>query len=531
MNSYYSFLANAGTPSVSSVSSVAIYRERCSRSVVGPSILSPCQSGVQLYNHTPTMFKLALAGILCVNIKTKVYSNTFRGGILSPLSTSFQGSTRYKIISIVALITVATVVLDFVIADFFERWSSQFSTGAGIATFAVISVVLYGVCQYFLIRYARSVTDTLKTGTMFSRLVSLTRIIQFFLLVILIIVVLEMVFVSSYHLSLLVFATGLGTIPGTAFYALLGKKMFSWYSINKKNLIVLFLGLAATTGAVAMSGNIVIMTIIVTEKPAIIEPQTEVDFDRLSESETLNVLFFALVRITAVISTMFQWAGIALILRHYSKRIGKIRYWIFVCLPAVALIVGIAPTLLGPAPSGPPVGEETLAFEIMAAIGASSIIFVWGIGYLSVSKSVRKVDPKSTVADYMTLTAYGIILTGFAFTAPVIYVTYPPFGLAAHSFLAVAAYLFSVGFYSSAISVSHDVKLRQSIRKIAFDGSRLVDSIGKADFVQETQKKVQAIAKAVTIETGVIPSLSDDDVDDYLKEVLDEIRSSREKKY
>jgi hypothetical protein len=426
--------------------------------------------------------------------------------------------------------TIGLVVLDFVIADFFELWRLRFAAGFGIVTFGIIGVLLYGVCQYFLVRYARTVTATLKMGAVFSTLVALTRIIQFVLLAILIIMVIEMVYFSSYHLNLLILATALGTIPGAAFYALLGKKMFSWYGINRKNLIMLFLGLAATTGAVAMSGNVVIMAIIVTEKPAIIGPQTEVDFVGLSESETLNILFFTMVRITAVISTMFQWAGIALILRHYSKRIGRIRYWIFVCLPAVALLVGIAPTLLEPTPSERTVGETSLPFEIMAAIGASSIIFVWGSGYLNVSKTVRAVDPKSPVADYMTLTAYGIILTGFAFTAPVIYATYPPFGLAAHSFLTLAAYLFSVGFYSSAISVSHDIKLRKSIRKIAFDESRLVGSIGEADLVQETQKKVQDIAAAVTIETGVMPSLSDEDVHDYLKEVLDEIKMSREKR-
>jgi hypothetical protein len=41
---------------------------------------------------------------------------------------------------------------------------------------------------------------------------------------------------------------------------------------------------------------------------------------------------------------------------------------------------------------------------------------------------------------------------------------------------------------------------------------------------------VQDIAAAVTIETGVMPSLSDEDVHDYLKEVLDEIKMSREKR-
>jgi hypothetical protein len=444
-------------------------------------------------------------------------------------SRAFFDPAGYKKVRIIASVTIAIVILDFVIADFFEVWRWQLNSGIGIALFAFMGAVLYGICQYFLIGYARSASATVKTGAIFNRLVTLTRIIQYVLLAILLLVVFEMALYSRYHVGLLVLATAIGTLPGTAFYALLGKKMFSWYLMNRKNFIVLFLGLAATIGAVAMSGNIVIIAIILSEKPAVIGPQTEVEFDNISRSETLNILFFTLVRITAIISTMFQWAGIALILRHHSKRIGKTRYWIFVCLPAIALLVGISPTLIGPSPDSLP-EQEAFAFEMLAALGASSIIFAWGIGYLSVAKSIRKLDPKNTVSDYMTITAYGIILTGFAFTAPVIYVTYPPFGLAAHSFLTVAAYLFSLGFYSSAISVSNDVKLRQSIRKFALDESRLVDSIGKADMEQEMQKKVSAIADAVTIETGIKPSLSDDDVKDYLNEVLSEMESRRKQK-
>jgi hypothetical protein len=166
----------------------------------------------------------------------------------------------------------------------------------------------------------------------------------------------------------------------------------------------------------------------------------------------------------------------------------------------------------------------------MAAVGASSIIFVWGIGYLNVAKSIRKIDQNSAIANFMTISAYGIILTGFAFTAPVINVTYPPFGVAAHSFLTLAAYLFSLGFYYSAISVSQNVKIRQSIKKFALDEAKLVDSIGAANMEQEMQKRVLAIANKMTDQTGVQYSLSDDDIKQYMDEVLNEIKSRHSSK-
>lgn len=429
-----------------------------------------------------------------------------------------------KNISIIASITIVTIMLDFIIADFFNILGPQLNLSWQIALFATITIILYGVCQYFLIGFARTISAKLKTAIIFNRLVNLTRIIQYALLGILLIIIIEIICGLYYHVNLLVLATAIGTLPGVAFYALLGSRLFSWYRTNRKNNIVLFLGLAASTGAIAMSGNIIMMTIILTEKPVVIEPQTEVNFNIVSSSKIQSLLFFVLVRISAIISTMFQWAGIALILHHFSKRIGGIRYWTLVCLPAVALFLGILPTLLQ-LTSSDLSNQEPFSFSIMAAIGASSIIFVWGLGYFSIAKSMRKIDQHSAVANYMTISAYGIMLTGFAFTAPIIYVTFPPFGLAAHSYLTLAAYLFSLGFYSSAISVSQDVNLRQSIRKFVLDESRLVDSIAMAQIEQEMQEKVLAITDAITIETGIESSLSDDDVKDYLRDLLKEIKA------
>ena len=437
-------------------------------------------------------------------------------------------SRNNKKISIVASLTIAMVMIDFIIADFFDLTRSQLTSALGIALFATIAVILYTFCQYFLIGFARAVSSELKIANVFNNLVSVTRIIQYVLLTVMMIIVFQMALDSNYHLSLLIFATTIGTLPGAAFYALLGYRLFSWYKANRKNFIVLFLGLAAGTGAVAMSGNIVMMAIIISEKPTIVVPQTEVNFDRISSSDTLNVLFFTLVRLTAIVSTMFQWAGIALILRHFSKKIGRLRYWTIVCLPAVALLIGVSPTLLGPTSTDVTLSnEDRLPFSIMAAIGASSIIFVWGVGYLSVARSIRKIDKNSAIANYMAISAYGIILTGFAFTAPIIYVTYPPFGLAAHSYLTLAAYLFSLGFYSSAITISQDVRIRQTIRKFALDEAKLVDSIGRANMEQELQKKVLVIANKMTDETGIKSSLSDDDIRQYMDEVLNEVKERR----
>lgn len=59
----------------------------------------------------------------------------------------------------------------------------------------------------------------------------------------------------------------------------------------------------------------------------------------------------------------------------------------------------------------------------------------------------------------------------------------------------LSSYLVLIGIYSSAISISEDSKLRQSIRNIALKEQRLLDSIGMAQMEQQIQKRVITLTK------------------------------------
>ena len=115
----------------------------------------------------------------------------------------------------------------------------------------------------------------------------------------------------------------------------------------------------------------------------------------------------------------------------------------------------------------------------------------------------------------MIISAYGLALI-FGSEQALILANrpYPPFGLATISFLGLSSYLMLIGIYSSAVSVSVDSKLRQSIRNFAIKESRLLDSIGTAQMEREIEKRVLAIAKRnqnfMAQETGIQSSLSEE---------------------
>jgi hypothetical protein len=441
---------------------------------------------------------------------------------------SIANTTNRRTIGIVGSIALATLIVDYILGTFFDILKDQLTSSIGLVIFSAISILLYGIGQYYLVGFAKKISREVRLADIMNKFATITQIMQYILLAILLIMVTQMVLLSQYSLGLFLMATALGTLPGVVMYAILGLRLLSWYNLNKTAGTVLLLGLAASTGAIAMAGNIVFLAIIVSEKPSVIDAQTEVDFDHISSSDILNALFFSIVVMMAIISSIFQWAGIAAMMRHNSTRIGKMKYWIIICLPAFALLMGIAPSLLvSPTSDFALYSEDKVSFRVLTVIGSSSLQVVWGLGYLSIAKGISKVNKNSPIINYMTATAFGIMLTGFAFASPVIFVTYPPFGLVGHSYLTLAAYLFSIGFYTSAISVAQDSTLRQSIRKLAVQESKLIDNIGRANFEQQIEKKVLSATKAqqnvMKNETGIETSLTQEEVKEYLERLLDEI--------
>jgi hypothetical protein len=156
---------------------------------------------------------------------------------------------------------------------------------------------------------------------------------------------------------------------------------------------------------------------------------------------------------------------------------------------------------------------------------AGGVLF--GIAFWSIARSVKR----SAVRDYMFISAYGIMLLFTSNQAAVLITApYPPFGLVTISFMGLSSYLILVGVYSSAISVAQDVNLRKSIRKTVEQHSNLLDNIGTSQMEQEIHRRVIKITKEklneMTEETGVQSSVTEDEMKQYMDNVLKEIKKA-----
>jgi hypothetical protein len=257
-------------------------------------------------------------------------------------------------------------------------------------------------------------------------------------------------------------------------------------------------------------------------------------FNNAAAPRVPNLVLLGITYTPMRVAFIVLWVASTVLLRNYSKRLGRSKFWIIVSLPLVAYLIGnLYSDYIGL--NGQIHKTNLLAntLLIVSAVTAGGILF--GTAFIT-TRNISQLR-KNIVGDYLTITAYGIALLGISLTSPIVYTPYPPFSSVAWSFVALASYLFSLGFYASAISVSRDIELRNSLKvstiSVVEQQTRLLDSIGTAEMIRELETKMIKIVReqqdAITEQTGIQTSLSDEDLRSYLGEVLNEIKNMKQK--
>ena len=303
----------------------------------------------------------------------------------------------------------------------------------------------------------------------------------------------------------------------------LSQRFISWFKSNH-NSVVLIYALASLMLLINAGVTILYMTGELQNDPVNIRPIKSLTGALSSAETTLSSLYI----MTSVLSFILTWMATVILLKHYSRKLGKAKYWIIVSIP-LAYLSQFQPLFLDVFSSFRITDPilfgivYTLIFSTAKPVGG----ILFGVAFWTVARNLSR----SAVKDYMLISAYGMMLL-FTSNQPIglLLVPYPPFGLVTISFMGLASYLIFVGTYSSAISVSEDTKLRQSIRKIAINESKLLDSIGSAQMEQRVIASTKAAQNRMTDESGIETSLTEEDVKQYMEIMLKEIKNEKEKR-
>jgi hypothetical protein len=456
-----------------------------------------------------------------------------------------------RAIFIIAVTVIAVLIVDTALERISDLLGAQSAASdMRVALFIVISGIAYGIGQYLILSFVRyrskqiigttegrtrKKDDNKASSSFYSRLTLIHRmvsIVQYMLTAILVSVILLILFESYFYTNLLILSTVISYTLSIFLLSLLARRFFSWYRSNR-NLVVLSYGLASAILTINLALTVAFMTSILLSKPVEIRTHLTTIWPVFSSDSPMGMLNSAYV-ISGIISFMLMWVSTTLLLRHHSRKLGKTKYWVIVIIPLVYFLSQFTPLFLNnisaPLMTSDPIFAGILLTLIFAVSKpAGGILF--GIAFWAVAKAVRE---SSVVRDYMIMSALGVVVLFVSGQGSVISATYPPFGLVTVSFVGLSSYMMVIGLYSSAVSVSEDAKLRQTIRKKAIEESKLLDSIGTAQMGQEIERKVMEIERKVMeiakqdsgnleIETGVKPSLNEYEMKKYLEEVLQEV--------
>jgi hypothetical protein len=433
--------------------------------------------------------------------------------------------------NIILSIITAVLLVDISTIKISDLVSNHVATSSTIALYISITIT-YAVGQYFILEFVKRKSSMIRdkdTKLHLNVLHRASMIIQYALLGLLALVILQILIRSYYDTIFLTSAMMISYALATVMLSFLAQRFFSWFRLNK-NAVVLLYGLSSTT--LAINTTLVFVLLVATSSSMLVEIEQHGSRPPFFTPGSLASALAYGYTLSSIVAFMVTWAATALLLHHYSQKLGRVKYWIIVSVPLIYFLsqfLTLFLNLFAPLIESNPIFYGilfTLIFTLSKPVGG----ILFGVAFWTTAKSINS----SAVRDYLVISAYGFMLLFISNNPiPLLATPYPPFGLATVSFMGLSAYMIHLGIYSSAISVSEDSNLRKSIRKFAIQESKLLDSISIAQMEQEITKRAINMARAhshrMTEEVGIQPSLTEPEIQNYLELVMKEIKNKNGK--
>jgi hypothetical protein len=352
-------------------------------------------------------------------------------------------------------------------------------------------------------------------------------IVQLGIILLLIVILLEVSLTFSYHTILIKAIIISSFLTASALTALLSWMFIVWIKSNKNRLILTYLLASLFISASAIAGVVYFLDQLFYQ-PDVIHPKIYGEF--ISHVERGNSSLVYVYAISSAIAFVLLWMGTVFLLQSYRKKLGRRKYWIMMSVPLLYFLSQFQPVVLNFLLSY--VSDDPLLFNLVYIImvDASRPIggVLFGLAFIQVTRKLQNQEVKG----YIVISGIGFLLLLVSYQAQtLITAPFPPLGLLSASYFGLSSYLILIGLYSSAVSISQDSRLRDSIRRSIESEVRFIGSMGEAEMDRRILDKVlvtsRKISEGMPEETGVSASLSDMEIKEYIEEVLAETHKKK----
>jgi hypothetical protein len=435
-----------------------------------------------------------------------------------------------KAIFVTMLFIIGTAIFDAAmprVSIYLPELDSQLQK----SVYFVITVIVFAIGQYVVLGFVASKRKEVQRRFMsIHKIVSITQIV---LIALLVSIVLQVMLVLTYNASLLKAIVWISYGSSATLLGLLAAKFLVWYK-SKSSAVLMSYGIAMAVLSVLCLVTIVFISNELSGQRGFEYVRSNFNYLVMlgnASSSIANPFTFTYLTLQ-IIAFVATWFSAILLLYHYSKKVGRMRYWIIVSIPLVFFVSQFQSAIINfftPFRLADPFTfgiASTVVFSSTKTVGG----ILFGIAFWSMAKEVSRKE----VREYMTLSAYGMVLL-FTSNQPLglTFLPFPPMGLATVSFLVLASYLMLTGIYSSALSVANDVEVRRYIKKSIAQQASLLTNIGTAQMEDQIRnlvvRKTRNLSNEIIDQTGIEPSLEEHEIKDYVAMAIDEIKRMKEK--
>ena len=445
----------------------------------------------------------------------------------SPSTLVDTSNKTTVIIWIVTAFLIADVILNYV-AEFIEPYLISLPS-------IILFTVMVGICSfgaYFLLKFVREKSKSVASKDPYLKVIStIVMVVQFLLIALVIFLLFEILFTSQYDTPLFVATALISEILALGLLGLFAQRFLSWFILNRQSTVVLIYGLSFAVAAFSLAVIVIYDVTYLPQKDPHITPQTGVVFPNTLEPGSLLDILFSVYTFLNMISFGLLILGTAILLFHYSKKIGQVKFWVIILLPLVYFISSSVENLKIYAPT---TDAQWFNWYLFSSLNSTAGGILFGVAFWTISKTF---DQNSAVKEYLKFAAFGFVLLFISTQASPSGAPYPPYGIITMTFLPLSSHMIFLGLYSTAISISQDIQLRQSIKKVATQDSNLLSSIGTAHMELEIQRKidrfkdvVQEEEKELEQKTGIEANIKEEDLKSILEEVLQEVGKTNKPK-
>ena len=399
----------------------------------------------------------------------------------------------------------------------------------GIFVFILISLIT--ICGIFIFQnfIDKDVHKIIIKSKYLSYVSTFTKIINFILIGNLFIVILSILTFSTYSIINLLITNNIMAIIGFLLMSILSLKFILWFRSDQTSLIILIYGISFLIFSISFFFGYFSENLLLLNKPLFINPSMEVIFPILDDDPF--EIFYASYTYLVALSLILFLAGSYILLNNYIPKAFRPKLIFYLSLSFILFLLANLETFQM---IETPNAEQSLMFYyIFQALSTTTSGILIGYSFWKVAKLLRNDNP---IRKYLVMTSMGLVLIFIITQGTIIMAPFPPFGLPSLSFAIIAIYLFNFGFYATALSLAHDIKLRETIKVKTKHNINLLGSIGKAQMTSELTQAVNNVKEIVEKEekeleekTGIETSISEETIQDYMEQVLNEVGQSRKR--